>query len=148
MPLEVDQSVKIKQTSGDTVLALSNDQEFSIVIPARVKRKAIVSLRQRGWYGRRAILACFAAGLFLLLRQSRAQSNLIVIDQEYEGHGRDIKGVLLRHLRSAGIGISANKITFGRVGKRSGAHQVAWAVHRGKRAPDYTTTLDEFLSIL
>jgi len=67
MPLEVDQSIKIEQTSGDTVLALSNDQQYSIVIPARIKRKALAFLRPRGWYGRRAILACFAAGLFLLL---------------------------------------------------------------------------------
>ncbi len=32
MSFEVDQSIKIEQTSGDTVLALSNDQQFSIVI--------------------------------------------------------------------------------------------------------------------
>ncbi len=148
MPLEVDQSTKIEQTSRGTVLTLSNDQRFSIVIPACVKREALVFLRQRGWYGRRAILACFAAGLFLLLRQSRAEFDLIVIDQEYEGHERDIRGMLLRHLHSAGMEIPAERIAFGRVGKHSGAHRLAWAVHRGKRAPDYTVTLNEFLDIL
>ena len=148
MRLEVDQSTKIEQTSRGTVLALSNDEQFSIVIPARVKREALVCLRRRGWYGRRAILACFSAGLFLLLRQSRVQIDLIVIDQEYEGHERDIRGMLLRHLRSAGMEVPAERIAFGQVGKHSGAHRLAWAVHRGKYAPDYTVTLDEFLSIL
>ena len=148
MPLEVDQSIKIEQTSEDTVLALSNDQQFSIVIPAHIKRRAIVFLRQRGWYGRRAILACFVAGLFLLLKQSEARFDLIVIDQEYEGHERDIRGMLLRHLRKAGMEIPAERITFRRVGKQSGAHKLAWGVHRRKHTPDYTVTLDEFLDIL
>jgi len=148
MALEVDQSIKVEQTSEDTTLALSNDEQFAIVIPAHVKREAIVYLRQKGWYGQRAILACFAAGLFLLLRRSQAQSSLIVIDQEYEGHERNIKSILLRYLRCADIGIAEDVIAFGRVGKSSGAHRLAWAVHRGKCAPNHTVTLEEFLSVL
>jgi hypothetical protein len=148
MTLRVDQSTKIEQTSGDTVLALSNNEQFAIVIPAHVKRKALALLRRRGWYGRRAILACFAAGLFLLLKQSRARFDLIMIDQEYEGHERDIKSMLLRCLRGVGIEIPAEMIAFGLVGKHSEVHRLAWAVCRGKRAPDHIVTLDEFLSAL
>jgi hypothetical protein len=36
MALEVDQSIKVEQTSEDTTLALSNDEQFAIVIPAHV----------------------------------------------------------------------------------------------------------------
>jgi hypothetical protein len=145
MALRVDQSIKIEQTSNYTVLALSNDEQFTIVIPAQVKRKALAFLRRRGWYGRRAILACFAAGLFLLLKRSKVQFDLIVVDQEYEGHERDIKSVLLRHLRSTGIKIPAEAISFRQVGKHSKVHRLAWAVCRGKRTPDHIVTLNEFL---
>jgi hypothetical protein len=37
LPYQVDQSNKIER-SGDTVLALSNDQTYTIRIPAREKR--------------------------------------------------------------------------------------------------------------
>lgn len=41
MEIEVDQSVKIEDTAGDTVLAFSNDVQRAIVIPAAVKREAL-----------------------------------------------------------------------------------------------------------
>jgi len=148
MVLKVDQSIKVEQTSQDTVLALSNDKQFAIVIPAYVKREALAHLRQKRWYGQRATLACFAAGLSLLLKQCNAPSDPIVIDQEYQGHERDIKSILLRQLSRAGIDIAEDMIAFGRVGKSSGAHRLAWAVHRGKRASNHTVTLEEFLGML
>ena len=40
MSYEVDQSNKI-ENSGDTALALTNDKEYTILIPGREKRRAI-----------------------------------------------------------------------------------------------------------
>jgi len=35
---QVDQSIKIENTSQDTVLALANDINSSVIVPASVKR--------------------------------------------------------------------------------------------------------------
>ena len=41
MPIEIDQSNKIERTEKDTILALSNNEQRAIVIPARIKREVI-----------------------------------------------------------------------------------------------------------
>jgi len=146
--IEVDQSVKIEQTSGDTVLAYSDSKQFAISIPAQVKRKALVYLRGRGWFGKRAVLPCFAAGLFLLLKDIAGHVTLIIIDQEYQGHEADIKTMLLRHMREVGLELDPEVITFERLGKKSRAHKQAWGVQRGKIAPDREVTVEEFLGVL
>jgi len=148
MHIEVDQSVKIEQTSGDTILAYSDSKQFAILIPAQVKRKALVYLRGRGWFGKRAVLPCFAAGLFLLLKDIAGQVTLITIDQEYQGHEANIKTMLLRHMRRVGLELNPDVIRFGRLGKKSGAHKRAWGVQRGKIAPDHEVTVEEFLDVL
>lgn len=148
MHIEVDQSVKIEQTSSDTILAYSDSKQFAISIPAQVKREALVYLRSRGWFGRRAVLPCFAAGLFLLLKDIAGQVTLITIDQEYQGHEADIKTMLLRHMRKIGLELSPDVIRFERLGKKSRAHKRAWGVQRGKIAPDHEVAVDEFLDVL
>jgi len=146
--IEVDQSVKIEQTSDDTVLAYSDSKQFAISIPAQVKRKALVYLRGRGWLGKRAVLSCFAVGLFLLLEGIASQVTLITIDQEYQGHEADIKTMLLRHMRRVGLELNPDVIRFERLGKKSRAHKRAWGVQRGKIAPDREVTVGEFLDVL
>ena len=145
MKFEVDQSVKIEETSRDTVLALSNDKHFAILIPAEAKRQALAYLRERGKSRRISVLLVFAAGLFLLLRNIGADVTLITIDQEYEGkkHEAVIKGRLLQLLYEAGWQGDSNHIAFGLVEKKSGAHKRAWEVHRSKIAPDYRVTANE-----
>lgn len=148
MHIEVDQSVKIEQTFGDTVLAYSDAKQFAILIPAQVKRKALVHLRGRDWFGKRAVLPCFAAGLFLLLKDIASQVTLISIDQEYQGHEGDIKTMLLRHMRRVGLELNPDVIRFERLGRKSRAHKRAWGVQRGKIAPDREVTVEEFLDVL
>jgi hypothetical protein len=147
MHIKVDQSVKIEQTSDDTVLAYADDKQFAILIPAQVKRRALVYLRGRGWFGKRAVLPCFAAGLFLLLQDIASQVTLITIDREYQGHEADIQAMLLRHMRQAGLEFSPDVIRFERLGKKSRAHQRAWGVQRGKITPDHEVTVEEFLEV-
>lgn len=150
MEIEVDQSVKIEDTSEDTVLAFSNERHFAILIPAEAKRQALAYLRRRGKSRRISVLLVFAAGLFLLLRNSAADATLITIDQEYEGkkHEAVIKGRLLQLLYRAGWQGDSDCITFGLVEKKSRAHKQAWGVHQGKIVPDYRVTADELLSAL
>ena len=47
MKFVVDQSIKIGDTQSPTVLALSNDIQPAILIPASVKRDCIRALRGR-----------------------------------------------------------------------------------------------------
>jgi len=147
MPLQIDQSNKIERTERDTVLALSNDQQRAIVIPAQIKREVIVALKNRHQGGQKLQIYLFAVGLFILLRPCLAdvirRKQQIVIDIEYEGHEDKIKSMLLRYARAAGFQLSSEIVTFARVGKSSRAHQIAWQVQRGKRAPDHCVSQNE-----
>jgi len=150
MPIEVDQSNRIERTNKDTFLALSNDLQWAIVIPAKVKRAAIARLkghRRRGTVYARL----FAAGLFILLRPHLKtivkRREQIVIDTEYIGYEGDIKGMLLRHAHSVGIRLHKDAISFAQVGKSSGAHQAAWQAQRGKRAPDHCVSEEELMGL-
>lgn len=62
MDVEVDQSTKIEQTSKDTVLAFSNDEQVAILIPAQVKRQALAYLKAREKPAPVARLMLFPAG--------------------------------------------------------------------------------------
>ncbi len=152
MPVEVDQSNKIERTERDTVLALSNDEQRAIVIPARIKRDAIVWLRRRKKSDKMIYLRLFAAGLFILLRPHLADiikcGKYIVVDTEYDGHESKIKGMFLRHAHTAGLPLSKEAISFARVGKSSGAHQIAWRVQRRHLAPDHRVSLGELMELV
>ncbi len=146
---QIDQSVKIEQTSRDTVLAFSDDIQFAIRIPASVKREVLAVLRAKGKGAPTAQLMLFTAGLFLLLRDIAQDLVAVTIDQEYPGHEADIRGMLLRFFRErSGLQISKETIVFGQIGRRSRAHERAWRVHRGKVAPDHVVTMAELLDVL
>ena len=62
MHVEVDQSGKIEDTATDTVLAFSNEADFAILIPAKVKRVCLRRLRNRGKAGKSIYWLVFALG--------------------------------------------------------------------------------------
>lgn len=68
--VEVDQTGKMSNLAVDTVLALSNDLKRAILVPAQVKRAIVQTLRDRGKSRTRAAIQLFAAGLFLLLKDT------------------------------------------------------------------------------
>jgi len=145
MPYEADQSNKI-ESAGDTALALSNDEEYTIRIPAREKREAIGVLR---WHpkGRRRIrvyLRLFAVALYYLLREL-PPGELVVIDTEYTGHEKEIKNMLLVLLWQDDPSFDADNITFGHIGKKSPAHKKALAVYQGKAKANRTLTARDLL---
>lgn len=84
MKVEIDQSVKIEQTNKGTVLAFSNEEEYAILIPGKVKRKLQELFREKG-RPRLFISRTFAAGITLLLQNHLPKFQKIVIDLEYPG---------------------------------------------------------------
>jgi hypothetical protein len=138
MRVEVDQSGKIERTSHDTVVAFSNDFDYAILIPARVKREIIGDLRSRG--KRRPHLLLFTTVLYELLRRHLEQLDNITIDVEYEGSEPYIKLELLRLIWQANPNYPADRITFRRIGKKSAAHKRALATYRGKAKADRVVT--------
>ncbi len=148
MKLIVDQSIKIGDTQSPTVLALSNDIQRAILIPASVKRECIRVLRGRWTPETTMYIRLFAAGLFLLLRELLASADRITIDVEYPGHERDIRRDLALFCRRSGLMIDPTVIHFQHIGKQSPAHQVAWETSRGKQTPDEIITAEELARLL
>jgi len=148
MKLAVDQSIKIGDTQSPTVLALSNDIQRAILIPASVKRECIQSLRGRWTPETTLYIRLFAAGLFLLLRELLASADWITIDVEYPGHERDIKRDLMLLARRARLTVDPSVIHIDHIGKNSPAHHLALATLRGKRVPDEIITTGKLMRLL
>jgi len=146
MTYEVDQSNKI-ESSGDTVLAMSNGVTYTVRIPAREKRLAFEELRtQFERLSRKYIyLRLFSASLYFLLLKLPS-NELVVIDVEYHGHESHIKSLLLSWLRKTRPDIEPDQITFGLVGKKSRAHDAAIAVYRKEARADRTIKADDLLN--
>ena len=145
MHVEVDQSGKIEDTATDTVLAFSNEADFAILIPAKVKRVCLRGLRNRGRVGKSIYWLVFATGLFLLLRDHVQKLPLVIVDVEYTGHSPAIKGHLLNLLRRTGLWVNPDSIRFRRIGRKSPAHAKAFFTHRGDIKPDRVIDAEEIL---
>ena len=148
MHVEVDQSGKVEDTRVDTVLAFSNGMNYTILIPAKVKRIVTKQLRGRGKTKRGITLLLFSACLFLLLRDHLEQIERVTIDVEYLGKDADIRGNLLYHVHRHGLMLHKDQIAFRQVGKRSSAHTRALAIYRGEYKPNRRITTDELLELL
>ena len=141
---EVDQSNKI-ECSGDTALALSNDKDYTIRIPAREKRAVMAYLTRRRRGSRKFNhLRLFAVALYYLL-QELPVGEQVTIDTEYTGHEQDIRSMLLNLLWRDDPDFDADRITFWYVGKKSPAHKMALAVYRRKAKADRTLKADDLL---
>ena len=66
MTYQIDQSGKIEDTSKPTVLAMTNGQTYSILIPAKTKRE-IQEIYRRLGLTRFYIYEIFSLGLYFLL---------------------------------------------------------------------------------
>jgi len=148
MILQVDQSVKIEDTSGHTVLALSNDESYAVIVPAAVKRECLELLREQGGQARAIVLKVFSAALFLLLEKRLERADRIVIDPEYAGHEDTIKGMLLGWIRARRLDCHPERIVFAHVGKDSPAHKKAARVRNRREPADLVLTTKQLLRLL
>lgn len=148
MILQVDQSIKIEDTAGPTILALSNDEAFAVIVPAVVKRECLDLLRRQGGQAKAVVLRVFSAALFLLLEAHLERADRIVIDREYVGHEDAIKGMLLGWIRERGLDCPPEQITFANVGKQSGAHRKAAKVRTQQEPADLVVSTRQLLKLL
>ena len=141
MTYQIDQSGKIEDTSKDTVLALSNDIVFSLLIPRYVKRRLQKIFRNSG-QPRIFVLVVFSAGLSLLLKKSNPKKR-VIIDREYYGKEGDIKKYLNEMLSNAK---NTPPFAFQRIGKASRAHFLAKTTAQGKNKPNFKATLEDLIA--
>lgn len=147
MRIEIDQSIKVEDP-GDTVLALSNNIDFAILIPNAVKRAAKRELSGRGISGPTRTLRIFSAALFLLLKNYLDDATSIIIDDEYSGRGNDIIHLLLRFIWKVEPDFPKDRIEIRMITKKSPAHKKAWATQQGVMKPNKIIKAGEFLRVL
>ncbi len=145
--VEVDQSGRVEETNRDTVLAFSNGTQYSVLIPARVKRDCLRALRLQGFKGNRFSLQVFTIGLFYLLKNHIKLVDRIMIDREYPGHEGRIKDNLINCLYRAGIVIDSNKIHFTYIGDHPPVHVLALSVFRKKIKPNVILTTEDIMKV-
>ena len=143
--VEVDQSGRIEFTRDDTVMALSDGINNTLLVEARVKRACVTELRNRGISGPTLYVRLFATGLYFLLKGHIQQLSRVVIDIEYFGKEAQIKEHLINLLRRAGCVVHADQIQFQRIGKRSAAHVLALETLRGHSKPDLVLSKEDLL---
>lgn len=135
-------------TRDNTVLALANGQRYAILIPPKIARMCVRELRRKRVKAPKLQVRLFAAALFLLLKDHMDEHLSILIDREYVGLDKDIQRQLLRLLRQGGITVNEDQISFGHIGKKSPAHDLAIAVYREKIKPDRVIQAKEMLAAL
>jgi hypothetical protein len=145
--VEVDQSGKIGDTKVPTVLAFSNQESHSILIPATVKRACVRFLRAYYRHLQQLYMKLFAAALFLLLQKHLERISVIVIDTEYPGQEGIIKGMLLNYIRRVVPGFPKEQVIFRKIGKRSPAHKKAYTTYRGEIKENRTINSEELLRL-
>jgi len=151
MQVEIDQSGKVERTQVDTALAFaSHNRQFTIFIPASVKREVLTVLRQRRTKRSKTKqhILVFAILMFILIKDHVGQIDRIIIDIEYQGNEKLIREHLINLCRRRNLYIQSDLIQFGLVGKRSRAHHAAIAVFRGEVKPDKVISAMEILAEL
>ncbi len=145
MRVEVDQSGKIGKTNVDTVLAYSNDRQYTVRIPRAVKRRCLQELRNQGVPAKRIYTRLFVIGLYFLLREHISSIDTVVIDVEYPGHDDRIRRYLLNLLRRDGLDVDKDLFLFARIGKKSTAHSLALATYRGQKRAHRVLSAEDIL---
>jgi len=145
MQIQIDQSRKIENTNKDTVLAFTNDNEYAILIPGKVKRQLQELFRQKG-RPRLFIYRTFAAGITLLLKKDISKFNKIIIDQEYPGKERMIRAMIYEML--ARFSDRMPEIVFEKIGKGAKAHGVAYHVGSKERKADMIVKFSEIKKLI
>lgn len=143
MLYEIDQSGKVEETQRNTILALANDHIYTVLIPAKVKRRLQEDFRRFG-QPKEYTIVTFVAGVSLLLKLQKQKFINVVLDIEYKGKDRLIGRKLSALLKQEKV---EALIEFRSVGRsKSPSHQVAIDTLRGKRKPSKTLTYGQLLA--
>jgi len=141
MTYQIDQSGKIEQTEKDTIIAYSNDEQKSIVIPKKIKRQIQEAFRLCG-YSRLFIYYIFAIGIFYLIKDFKITQS-ITIDIEYQRKDILISQLIKKLLKA--YGKPRHQIRFHRIGNRPKVHYAAHDVFTKKKKADYIISFEEII---
>ncbi|MFQ5873724.1 MAG: hypothetical protein ACE5JL_07970 [Dehalococcoidia bacterium] len=144
MHIEIDQSQRVEE-ARDTILAFSDGEKYAIQVPVSVKAAAREVLRAKRRDKGVANLRIFIACVYLLIERHLDRIEHITIDEEFTGKDGEIKATLLNYIRWSRPDFPSANVTIRRIGKKSGAHYVAYGVASGRREADRVITSEELL---
>lgn len=147
MAFQIDQSGKIEQTSKNTVIAISNSTQKSIILKARDKR-SLQNIYRAAGKPRIFSVQVFAALTYLLLEKAKIESGMVYIDKEYPGHETIIKSYIVQLIkRREKIVLEPENIRFTQVGKTSSVHLFGYRHFKTGRA-DFKATKEDILAMV
>lgn len=144
--IEIDQSIKIDDTNGDTILAYSNEKYFSVLIPASIKRELFKSLYEKQKNKVIFKIKLFCSGLFYLIEGIVKEDIIITIDNEFDGRENDVKGILLNLIWKINPKFDKRDLRIKEIGKKSRAHEIAKKVHNKQLKSNKIITKQEILN--
>lgn len=143
MTYEVDQSGKVEQTNLDTILVLTNDKCFSVVLRKKDKRIVYEWFKTKK-IGKRFQYEIFSLLIAVLLRISKPK-NTVHVDTEYQGYENVILERVSYFLKS--LNAPNYHIKFCYVGKSSKSHLFASKIVSKKKKPTKIISLREIKKI-
>lgn len=145
MKYQIDQSGKIEQTRRNSVVALTNGKNMTILLKKKEKRKLqefFKSAKQQRYFP----YLTFAVLVAIIINGLKLKQK-VVIDKEYFGNEQFIEEHILLYLQILGTK-TFPVIEFGHVGKLSNAHQLAYLVAVEKKKPNFVINSEEVIRIL
>lgn len=137
MHIEVDQGGKVELLSHDTIIACSNDVQYSIRIPKKIKQDIYYNYKNRISQLRYKL---FCIGAYYCIKKFLAKSKLITIDDEYHGKNNLVKPILIPYIRKEYKDFDEKLITFNQITRNSNAHHIAIETFRGEHRPNDVLT--------
>jgi len=132
MKIEINQSNKTEETNKDTIIGLSNEKSFTILINRKIKRKLQEEFRKQG-KPRLFVYRTFIAGVILVLKYAQLKNlSQVVIDEEYYGKDKMLKSMFLEMWSRYFIDIP--EVSFEKIGKKSKVHNVCYSAMKKNKA--------------
>lgn len=141
MQIEIDQSGKIEQTNLDTVIALTNDIQYTILFKKKEKRVVEKEFRRLNLHKLHSQVT-FAILIAVIIKKSKVKKS-VLIDTEYMGYNEYI-----RQFVNDIIGKGCPLIKFGFVGKESKSDILASRVANKKTKPSYSIISSEVIKYI
>jgi len=145
MKIEVDMSGKIERLSHDTIIASSNEKQYCIKIPKKLKQEIFYNYKKRI---KQLKYKLFSIGVYCCIEKNIDTYSSIVIDDEYYKKNKLIKAILISYIKKKFKNFNSEIIQFQNVGKSSNAHHVAIETFRKEHKPNEILTAEEIWRLL
>lgn len=136
---QIDQSIKIENTNKTSYVCLANDKVLISSISAKEKKELKLYFRE---LGKPLIFKLFTFSVLCTKVIIAVKPGVIIIDQEYIGHERQIKSFILQIFQMENA--EEPIMSFSQVGKKSPAHKGAYDALTQKKS-DMKITAGEVL---